>query len=144
MSQDPNLVTAFEKRVDVHTVTAALMFKVSEGEVTKEQRRLAKLLNYAVLYGVTDFGLANQLGEGFSRSDAESLIQDYNDRFPAVKEFTQSVIDEARAKGFTSTMCGRRRHFPDIHSANRGMRQYAERTDSRNGSRHDQARHDQS
>ncbi len=127
MSQDPNLVTAFEKRVDVHTVTAALMFKVSEGEVTKEQRRLAKLLNYAVLYGVTDFGLANQLGEGFSRSDAESLIQDYNDRFPAVKEFTQSVIDEARAKGFTSTMCGRRRHFPDIHSANRGMRQYAER-----------------
>ncbi len=127
MSHDPNLVEAFQKHVDVHTVTAAIMFKVAETDVTKEQRRLAKLLNYAVLYGVTDFGLANQLGEGFSRTEAAELIKTYNERFPTVKAFTQSVVDEARSKGFTVTLCGRRRQFPDIHAANRGVRQYAER-----------------
>ncbi|MBS1715674.1 MAG: DNA polymerase I [Armatimonadetes bacterium] len=127
MSLDPNLVEAFQKRVDVHTVTAALMFKVDEKDVTKDHRRLAKLLNYAVLYGVTDFGLANQLGEGFSRTEAAELIKQYYDRFPAVRAFTQGVIEDARAKGFTSTLCGRRRLFPDIHSANRGVRLYAER-----------------
>ncbi|MCW5938405.1 MAG: DNA polymerase I [Fimbriimonadaceae bacterium] len=127
VSQDPNLVRAFQEKVDVHTVTAALMFKVAEGQVTKEQRRLAKLLNYAVLYGVTDFGLANQLGPGFGRKEAAELISQYNERFPSVKSFTNGMVEEARAKGFTTTMCGRRRHFPDIHAANRGVRQYAER-----------------
>ena len=127
MSHDPNLVAAFQNREDVHTVTAALMFKVSEKNVTKDQRRLAKLLNYAVLYGVTDFGLANQLGEGFSRTEASELIKTYNERFPTVKAFTQGVVEEARAKGFTTTMTGRRRFFADIHAGNRGVRQYAER-----------------
>ncbi|MCW5937188.1 MAG: DNA polymerase I [Fimbriimonadaceae bacterium] len=127
MAQDPNLVEAFEKREDVHTVTASLMFHQSLEDTTKEQRRLAKLLNYAVLYGVTDFGLSNQLGEGFSRSDAAALINQYNERFPAVKAFMGAVVDEARAKGFTTTLLGRRRYFPEIHAANRGIRQYAER-----------------
>jgi DNA polymerase-1 len=127
MSQDPNLVRAFQDRVDVHTVTAALMFKEPEDQVTKEHRRLAKLLNYAVLYGVTDFGLANQLGPGFGRKEASDLIAQYNERFPSVKSITNGMVEEARAKGFTTTLCGRRRHFPDIHAANRGVRQYAER-----------------
>jgi DNA polymerase-1 len=127
MSHDPNLVAAFQKHEDVHTVTAAIMFKVDESAVTKQQRNLAKLLNYAVLYGVTDFGLANQLGQGFSRTEAAALIKDYNERFPAVKAFTQGVVEEARAKGFTATLTGRRRLFPEIHAANRGVRQYAER-----------------
>ncbi|MBL8066219.1 MAG: DNA polymerase I [Chthonomonadaceae bacterium] len=127
MSRDPNLVEAFQKRVDVHTVTAAAMFKVSEKEVTKDQRRLAKLLNYAVLYGVTDFGLASQLGEGFSRTDAAELIKTYNERFPTVKAFTEAVVADARSTGFTKTLSGRRRFFADIHAANRGVRQYAER-----------------
>lgn len=127
MSGDPNLVEAFQKREDAHTVTAAIMFKVDEQDVTKEQRNLAKLLNYAVLYGVTDFGLANQLGAGFSRSEAGELIKLYNERFPTVKAFTRGVVEEARAKGFTTTLCGRRRFFAEIHAANRGVRQYAER-----------------
>lgn len=127
MSADPNLVEAFQNRVDAHTVTAAIMFKVEEADVTKDQRNLAKLLNYAVLYGVTDFGLANQLGAGFSRSEASELIKLYNERFPTVKAFTQGVVEEARAKGFTTTLCGRRRFFAEIHAANRGVRQYAER-----------------
>lgn len=127
MSHDPNLVSAFQKHEDVHTVTAAIMFKVDESSITKQQRNLAKLLNYAVLYGVTDFGLANQLGQGFSRTEAAALIKDYNERFPAVKAFTQGVVEEARSKGFTATLTGRRRLFPEIHAANRGVRQYAER-----------------
>ena len=127
MCQDENLVTAFRERVDVHTVTAALMFGIENEVVTKEQRRLAKMLNYAVLYGVTGFGLANQLGAGFSASEANNLIKQYNERFPAVKAFTDTIIDEARAKGFTATMIGRRRYFPDIHAANRQLRTYAER-----------------
>ncbi|MBL8040813.1 MAG: DNA polymerase I [Chthonomonas sp.] len=127
MCQDEVLVDAFQKRVDVHTVTAALTFHIPQEEVTKEQRRLAKMLNYAVLYGVTDFGLANQLGGGFSISEAKQLITQYYERFPTVKRFTESIVEEARAKGFTATMAGRRRYFPDIHAANRNERMYAER-----------------
>lgn len=127
MCQDPNLVEAFQKRVDVHTVTAALMYGIAETEVTKAQRGYAKLLNYAVLYGVTGFGLAAQLGRGFSVEEANALIKQYNERFPKVKAFTESMVDEARSKGFTSTMCGRRRNFPDIHAGNRTTRAYAER-----------------
>lgn len=127
MCQDEALVSAFQERVDVHTVTAALMFGVAQAEVSKEQRRLAKMLNYAVLYGVGGFGLANQLGAGFSQSEASALIKQYNERFPAVKDFTDGIVEEARSKGFTTTLIGRRRYFPDIHNQNRALRQYAER-----------------
>lgn len=127
LCRDEKLVDAFERRIDVHTVTASLTFQVPEDQVTKEQRRYAKMLNYAVLYGVTDFGLANQLGGGFSVREAKALIEQYYERFPAVKEFTEGVVKDARSKGFTVTLCGRRRYFPDIHAANRTERQYAER-----------------
>lgn len=127
MCQDPALVEAFQEGADVHAATAALMFDRPIGEIDKRQRGYAKLLNFAVLYGVTDFGLANQLGGEFSVSEAKDLIQQYFERFPRVKEFTESVVAEARAKGFTTTLLGRRRTFPDIHSANRNERLYAER-----------------
>lgn len=127
MCEEPALKSAFENHEDVHTATAKVMFHLESTEPSKEQRRLAKLLNYAVLYGVTDFGLANQLGIGFSRSDAKELIGLYNERFPTVKEFTKSVIVEARSKGYTTTMVGRRRYFPDIHASRMQDRQYAER-----------------
>lgn len=127
LCHDDALVDAFSKRVDVHSVTASLMFGAGVDDVSKEQRRYAKMLNYAVLYGVTDFGLANQLGGGFSVAEARALITQYFERFPKVKAFTVSVIEEARSKGFTTTMCGRRRYFPDIHAQNRNERLYAER-----------------
>ena len=127
MCKEPALKTAFETHQDVHSATAKIMFHLDKDEPTKEQRRLAKLLNYAVLYGVTDFGLANQLGAGFSRSDAKELISLYNERFPTVKEFTKEVIVEARSKGYTTTLLGRRRYFPDIHASRIQDRQYAER-----------------
>lgn len=127
MCQDPNLVAAFEQGEDVHRATAALMFRVEPETVTSEQRRYAKVLNFAVLYGVTEWGLLQQLGPTFTLAEAKALIQDYNERFPAIKSFTTGVVEEARQKGFTTTLCGRRRYFPDIHAANRNERMYAER-----------------
>lgn len=127
LCQDDALVDAFQRRVDVHTVTAALMFHVPDDAVTKEQRRLAKMLNYAVLYGVTDFGLAQQLGEGFAVGEAKELIKQYFERFPKVKQYTTEIVEEARKKGYTATLMGRRRYFPDIHAQNRNERLYAER-----------------
>jgi DNA polymerase I len=127
LCRDEALVEAFQTRVDVHTVTASLTFGIEVSSVTKEQRRLAKMLNYAVLYGVSDFGLANQLGGGFSIAEAKALITQYFERFPKVKAFTEGVVAEARSKGFTVTLCGRRRYFPDIHSQNRNERMGVER-----------------
>ncbi|MEQ1933601.1 MAG: DNA polymerase I [Fimbriimonadaceae bacterium] len=127
MCGEDNLIDAFQRKVDVHTVTAALMFNKEGTAVTKEERGLAKTLNYAVLYGVTEYGLANQLNGAFSVGEARKLIEQYRERFPKVKGFTEATVAEARAKGFTTTMCGRRRYFPDIHNANRNERMYAER-----------------
>ncbi|MBL8048869.1 MAG: DNA polymerase I [Chthonomonas sp.] len=127
MCDDPNLVAAFQSGEDVHQTTAALMFKIDKQDVSKEQRRYAKVLNFAVLYGVTEWGLLQQLGTGFTLDDTKALIKEYNERFPAVKAFTQSVVEEARQKGFSTTLCGRRRYFPEIHAANRNERMYAER-----------------
>lgn len=127
LCQDDALVEGFRQHVDVHTVTASQMFGIAQDGVTSEQRRLAKMLNYAVLYGVSGFGLAQQLGEGFGVAEARELIKQYFERFPKVKRFTDSVVEEARSKGFTATLLGRRRYFPEIHSSNRTERQYAER-----------------
>ncbi|RYG22307.1 DNA polymerase I [bacterium] len=127
MSGEPALVEAFTERVDAHTVTAQQMFKLGDNAPTKDQRRLAKMLNYAVLYGVSEYGLAQQLGSGFSIAEAKELIKLYNERFPTVKEFTTSVVVEARSKGFTTTLRGRRRYFPDIHASKLQERRYAER-----------------
>ncbi len=127
MCADPQLIEAFHSGDDVHAVTAGLMFGLELDQVAKEQRRLAKMLNYAVLYGVTEFGLKQQLGPEFSMQDARGLIQQYNERFPSIKRFTEGVADEARSKGFTVTLLGRRRYFPEIHAANRAIRMGAER-----------------
>ncbi len=116
MCQEPALKQAFDEHEDVHTVTAQHMFGLGDQPASKEQRRLAKMLNYAVLYGVSEFGLAQQLGGGFSVAEAKELIKTYNERFPSVKGFTDGIIQEAKSKGFTRTLLGRRRYFPDIHS----------------------------
>lgn len=127
MCEDEKLVEAFSKGLDVHAATASLMWNEPIGEISSEHRRYAKMLNFAVLYGVTDFGLANQLGGEFTVAEAKQLISDYYLRFPKVKAFTDSIVEEARSKGFTRTLCGRRRYFSDIHAGNRQARFYAER-----------------
>ena len=127
MCEEPALKRAFDEHEDVHTVTAQHMFGLGDQPATKEQRRLAKMLNYAVLYGVSEWGLAQQLGGGFSVAEAKELIRTYNERFPAVKGFTDGIIQEARSKGFTRTLLGRRRYFPDIHASKMNERKASER-----------------
>ncbi len=127
MCGEQALVDAFNRHIDVHTVTAQYMFGLGEQPASKEQRRMAKMLNYAVLYGVSEFGLAQQLGAGFSISEAKALIGQYNERFPSIKGFTAGVVQEARSKGFTVTLSGRRRYFPEIHAPKLQERRYAER-----------------
>ncbi len=127
MCGEEALVRAFNEHEDVHTATAKEMFGLGSEPATKEQRRLAKMLNYAVLYGVSEFGLQQQLGAGFGIAEAKALITQYNERFPSVKAFTNSVIQEAKSKGFTTTLMGRRRYFPDIHAPKIMERKYAER-----------------
>lgn len=124
---EPALVDAFEAREDIHAATASLMFNEPLESVSREHRRYAKLLNFAVLYGVTDFGLANQLGGSFSTAEARALIQQYNERFPRIRSFMEGIVADAKSKGFTTTLSGRRRYFPDIHAQNRNERLYAER-----------------
>lgn len=121
------LVQAFLERKDVHAATAAIMWHKTIDEVTPRERRYAKMLNYAVLYGVTDFGLANQLGGAFTVAEAKELIKNYFQRFPKVKAYIEKTLETARTRGYTTTILGRRRYFPDIHAGNRVARQYAER-----------------
>jgi len=127
MCNEPALVEAFREHQDVHTATAQLMFGLGDALPSKDQRGQAKTLNYAVLYGVTEFGLAQQMSGKFSIGEAKALIATYNERFPSVKGFTDSVIAEARSKGFTTTLMGRRRYFPDIHAPKIMERKAAER-----------------
>ncbi len=127
LCKDDALVDAFQNGQDIHSATASLMFNTELENVSKDQRRYAKTLNFAVLYGVTDYGLASQLGGEFSIQEAKALIEQYFARFPNVKAFTEGVVAEARSKGFTTTLYGRRRYFPDIHSQNRNERMGVER-----------------
>ncbi|MFN8140515.1 MAG: DNA polymerase I [Fimbriimonadales bacterium] len=127
MCGDEQLMDAFQKGQDIHAATASLMWSEPIDQVGSAHRRYAKMLNFAVLYGVTDFGLANQLGGEFSVSEAKELINNYYARFPKIKAFIEGIVQEAREKGFTRTLCGRRRYFSDIHAGNRVARQYAER-----------------
>lgn len=127
MSGEPALVEAFRNREDVHTATAEQMFSVPAAEVTRQQRNYAKTLNYAVTYGVSEFGLAQQMGGAVSFAEAKALINRYFERFASVRGFMDGIIAEARSKGFTCTMLGRRRYFPDIHAAKVNDRKAAER-----------------
>ncbi|MGQ9656535.1 MAG: DNA polymerase I [Fimbriimonadales bacterium] len=125
MSGDPALVAAFERGEDIHTATASILFGIAPDQVDKELRRRAKTVNYAVLYGMSDYGLSQELGIGVG--EAKAIIEQYFQRFPQIKAFTQSILEEARARGFVRTLLGRKRYMPELHSANRNERLAAER-----------------
>jgi DNA polymerase-1 len=127
MSREEALVDAFQKHEDVHVATAEQMFSIPALDVTREQRGYAKTLNYAVLYGVSEFGLSQQMGGAVSLAEAKALIARYFERFPGVRGFMDGVVAEAKSKGFTTTMTGRRRYFPDIHSVKVMERKATER-----------------
>lgn len=122
---DPGLTAAFEQDEDIHTHTASNIFSCAESEVTPEMRRRAKTVNFAVIYGMSDFALARSLG--ISIQEARDYIDTYFSRFPGVREYTQATIDLAREQGFVSTPLGRRRYIADINNSNRNIRLFAER-----------------
>ncbi len=126
LSQDPNMIEAFRSGQDIHTMTAAKIYKVKPEEVTKEMRYKAKSANFAIIYGSSAFGLSQNLN--IPRSEAKALIDGYFETYPKVKEYMDRVIEQARKDGYVTTIMGRRRYLPDIHSNNHNVRANAERT----------------
>lgn len=126
LSEDPALVHAFENNLDVHRSTASEIFDVALDEVSDEQRRHSKAVNFGLIYGMSAFGLAKQLR--VDRKQAQAYIDQYFSRYPGVKAYMENTREFARENGFVETVFGRRLYLPDIHAKNHNMRQYAERT----------------
>ncbi len=126
MSRDPVLVEAFRNNEDIHTRTAAEVMNVPPMLVTREARNNAKAVNFGIVYGISAFGLANQLG--ISRKEAETYITNYFIRYAGVKAFIDRTIEEVRLSGITKTLLGRERPIPDMSSKNPNARGFAERT----------------
>jgi DNA polymerase-1 len=126
ISQDRELLDAFEEGLDIHQVTAAEIFDTDLDVISKEQRRSAKAINFGLIYGMSAFGLSRQLN--ISRQDAEQYIELYFARYPGVKNYMESVVHQARESGFVETVYGRRLYLPDIDAKHYQRRQYAARS----------------
>ena len=124
-SQDPHLLSAFRLGQDVHAATAAKIFNVPIEQVTPQQRRRAKTANFGIIYGISSFGLAQQLD--CSRTEAKKLIDDYFNAFPGIMTYIEQQKEFVRQHGYSVTLFGRKRYLPDIHSHNATVRAFAER-----------------
>jgi DNA polymerase I len=125
LSADDQLIEAFRSGRDFHSVTAARVFDVDADTVTHEQRSKIKAMNYGLAYGLSAYGLSQQLG--IETSDAKALMEEYFETFGGVRDYLHGIVDEARRCGFTETTMGRRRYLPDLTSDNRQRREMAER-----------------
>lgn len=126
MSMDDRLIQSFIEKEDIHRRTASEVFHTPIDEVTSAERRAAKAVNFGIIYGQTDYGLARELGIG--RKEAQDYIDRYFERYPGVRAWLDRSINEAREEGFVKTLFGRRRYIRDIHSRNFNLRSFAERT----------------
>ena len=126
LSGDPGLLSAFANDLDVHVATAAEVFGVATDAVTSDQRRTAKTINFGLIYGMSPFGLARQLG--IDRGAAQDYVNRYFARYPGVRQFMDDTRERARRDGYVETVCGRRLYLPDIRSSNRQLQQYSERS----------------
>ncbi|MCG8608200.1 DNA polymerase I, partial [bacterium] len=126
LSQESVLKEAFENGEDIHNKTASLVFAVDDHEITHDHRRMAKVINFGIMYGMGVYGLASRLN--ISREEAQEFITNYFIQYPKVNEFIIQTISEARRNGFVTTMLNRRRYLPEINSPNRQRREFAERT----------------
>lgn len=127
ISKDQHLIEAFKRGEDIHTATAMRVFGIDQPEhVTANDRRNAKAVNFGVVYGISDFGLANNLG--ITRAAAKDYIDTYFERFPGIKRYMDAMIAQAKEQGYVETLFNRRRELPDIHSRNFNVRSFAERT----------------
>jgi len=126
LSADENLLSAFAKGLDVHRSTAAEVFGSGLEQVSAEQRRAAKAINFGLIYGMSAFGLGKQLNIG--RNEAQQYVDTYFERYPGVKRYMEETKQLARDQGYVETVFGRRLYLPDINARNGNVRQYAERT----------------
>ncbi|HEU0166386.1 MAG TPA: DNA polymerase I, partial [Chloroflexota bacterium] len=125
VTQDPNLIEAFVQRQDIHASTAAFVFKTPIDQVTADMRRVAKMVNFGIAYGLSDFGLAR--GTGMTRAEAGDFIKGYFDTYPGIQHYMQQTRRDAAELGYVATLLNRRRYIPDIHAANFQLRSAAER-----------------
>lgn len=126
ITEDPGLLDAFARDDDVHAVTASEVFGVPRAEVTPELRRRAKTIVFGVAYGMSEFGLAAQLG--ISKAEAKAYIERYYERYPKVRQYMLEIVEQARQTGYVTTLLNRRRYIPEVHTRNRPIREAAERT----------------
>ncbi|HFH9684704.1 DNA polymerase I [Streptococcus pyogenes] len=127
ISGDEHLIAAFNEGADIHTSTAMRVFGIDKAaDVTANDRRNAKAVNFGIVYGISDFGLSNNLG--ITRKQAKSYIDTYFERYPGIKAYMENVVREAKDKGYVETLFKRRRELPDINSRNFNVRSFAERT----------------
>jgi DNA polymerase-1 len=125
LSGDEGLLRAFAEERDIHQATAAEVFSVALDEVSPDQRRSAKAINFGLIYGMSAFGLARQLG--VARAAAQSYVELYFARYPGVRRYMDATREQARRDGYVETVFGRRLYLPEIHSRNRQLQQGAER-----------------
>ena len=125
LSQDPGLIAAFAQDEDIHATTASKLFGIPNDEVTSEMRRNAKTVNFGVIYGMSDYGL--EQATNLSREEAAQFIALYFEKYPRVREYLEATKEQARKLGYVQTVLGRRRFLPEINSANRMVREAAER-----------------
>jgi len=125
LSEDQALIHAFKEGLDVHKATAAEIFNVGLDQVTSEQRRYAKVINFGLIYGMSAFGLARNLG--IDNTSAKNYIQTYFERYPGVRLYMDETREQAKAQGFVETVFGRRLYLPEINSPNGPRRAGAER-----------------
>jgi DNA polymerase-1 len=125
LSHDPGLVAAFAEGRDIHRTTAASVFAVAPEDVTTAQRSKAKMVSYGLAYGMEAYGLAQRLS--IEPAEAQQILDAYFVAFPAVRAYMERTVVEARSRGYTETLFGRRRPLPDLHSPNRNLRMAAER-----------------
>ena len=125
LSGDEGLINAFNSNIDIHSRTASEIFGISLDKVSTDARRIAKTVNFGVIYGISPFGLSEALS--ISREDAKQYIDQYFERHPGVKSYIDKCIDDARCNGYVTTLFGRKRAVPEIHSKNTTVRQQGER-----------------
>ena len=125
LANDATMIEAFRNHADIHTITAAKVFVVEPGDVTAAMRRTAKMVNFGIIYGISAFGLSQRLA--IPRTEAAAIIDAYFREYPAISEFMERTVADARERGYVETLSGRRRYFPDLNSANQNIRGNAER-----------------
>ena len=126
MCGDEALVDAFKKGMDIHTRTAMDVFKVEAEQVDSNMRRVAKAVNFGIIYGISDYGLSQNLD--ITRKEAATFIENYLASFPGVKGYMDSIVEQAKKHGYVTTILNRRRYLPEINSSNFNLRSFAERT----------------